>query len=194
MSPKMSSSHHHLGNYGKSNSIGGVGRPHSAGNRTRHKGKGSPLQKLAAMFKRERSKEDGVVPVRPACFNDDRYSRRSESPDSPSGRRNSSGNKNKLWKGAKEAQGSFPMWRAKVKDLGFLLLLLLLLKEPVAGKVSAKVDPNLTLGTENTRNLLSVRIHWSLLKWWTLLFCEASVLTAMANLHSIGVNFATKVY
>ena len=100
------------------------------------------------MFKRERSKEDGVVPVRPACFNDDRYSRRSESPDSPSGRRNSSGNKNKLWKGAKEAQGSFPMWRAKVQGLGFLLLLLLLLlKEPVARQVSAKADPSLTLGT-----------------------------------------------
>ena len=136
MSPKMSSSHHHLGNYGKSNSIGGVGRPHSAGNRTRHKGKGSPLQKLAAMFKRERSKEDGVVPVRPACFNDDRYSRRSESPDSPSGRRNSSGNKNKLWKGAKEAQGSFPMWRAKVTRPGFFVVVVVVVVER-AGSTSS---------------------------------------------------------
>lgn len=71
------------------------------------------------MFKRERSKEDGVVPVRPACFNDDRFSRRSESPDSPSGRRNPSGNKNKLWKGGKELQGNSPMWRPKVRGLVF---------------------------------------------------------------------------
>lgn len=114
------SSSHHQGNYRKSSSLRPIGRPHSAGGKAKHKSRGSPLQKLAAMFKRERNTENGRVSVRPACFMDDPYVRRSESPEGPSGRKrsNSVGNKNafKIWKGGKEgrAQGKFPMWRPRV--------------------------------------------------------------------------------
>ena len=106
----------------KSNSL----RPRSAGSGAVSLGvnsskKGSPImQKIASIFRRERNTEDGVVPVRPACFADDKYERRhSESPEPVGGqnRSNSVGNKHafKIWKGGKDgsSQGG-TMWKPKV--------------------------------------------------------------------------------
>lgn len=84
--------------------------------------KGSPImQKLAAIFRRDRNTEDGVVPVRPACF-DDKYERRhSESPE-PVGVRNraSSGNSKNIYKtkkGKDVGSPGGPMWKPRVRSM-----------------------------------------------------------------------------
>lgn len=114
------SSNHHLNAKPnvKSNSLG---RPHSA--ESKSKSRGSPIMKLAAIFRRERNTENGRVPVRPSCFADDEYDRRSDSPEphSPSkrNRTNSNGNRShfKLWKNSKDGSpGSFQPWRSKVNS------------------------------------------------------------------------------
>ena len=83
---------------GKSNSLRPMNRPNSAGNSSsssnglKSKRKSSPLQKISNMFKRDRNAEDpGHIPVRPSCFaDDDRFQRRSESPDGSSGKKRAS--------------------------------------------------------------------------------------------------------
>lgn len=74
------------------------------------------MQKLTALFKRERNTENGHVPVRPSCFADSPERRRSESPDptSSGGRKNPSNKKQ--WKAGKAegAKGSSVGWRPKV--------------------------------------------------------------------------------
>ena len=91
-----------------------VGRPHSAGSKLKKK-KGHGLMKL---FRRERNTENGHVPIRPACFADDVYDRRSDSPEphSPSGRPSSnSGKAFKLRRKDGRPHGrSRPFWRPKV--------------------------------------------------------------------------------
>lgn len=78
------------------------------------------MQKLTALFKRERNTENGHVPVRPSCFADSPERRRSESPE-PTGsggrRRSSSLNNKKLWKVGKGdgGRGSGVGWRPKVR-------------------------------------------------------------------------------
>lgn len=108
----------------------GFNRPSSAGavnsssartlglsSKTRRKG--SPIMhKLAALFRRNPDHEEGVVPVRPSCFDDDRYQRRSESPEAIDGKRRNSGSTSKQFKirksgGGKDKQTPH-MWRPKV--------------------------------------------------------------------------------
>ena len=118
MSSNGSSSRHQhqLGNFRRSNALvsspkSAMRRPHSAGSKPKPskgaKRKGSPLAaKIAAVFRRERNTEDGTVPVRPSCFaDDDRYQRRSVSPEG-TGKSNS--------RNGKESK-SGPMWRPKVR-------------------------------------------------------------------------------
>ena len=96
-------------------------RTSSPSSKTRRKG--SPIMhKLAALFRRNPDHEEGVVPVRPSCFDDDRYNqRRSESPEAPDGgKRRNSGSTAKQYKirksgGGKEKQTP-RMWRPKVKS------------------------------------------------------------------------------
>ena len=76
------------------------------------------MHKLAALFRRNPDHEEGVVPVRPSCFDDDRYQRRSESPEAVDGGKrrnsNSSAKQFKIKKsGGKEKPGT-RMWRPKV--------------------------------------------------------------------------------
>ena len=83
--------------------------------------KGSPIMhKLAALFRRNPDHEEGVVPVRPSCFDDDRYNqRRSESPEAPDGgKRRNSGSAAKQFKTKKRDVGKEKsrMWRPKVKS------------------------------------------------------------------------------
>ena len=82
--------------------------------------KGSPImQKITALFKRERNTETDQVSVRPSCFADSPERRRSESPE-PSGsggrKRSTSLNNKKLWKADKSegGKGSGVGWRPKV--------------------------------------------------------------------------------
>lgn len=90
--------------------------------------KGSPImQKITSIFKREKNKENGHVPVRPSCFADSPERRRSESPE-PTGsganrKRSSSLTGSKLWKADKSegAKGSGVGWRPKVKERRFEL-------------------------------------------------------------------------
>lgn len=81
---------------------------------TKTRRKGSPIMhKLVSLFKR--NPEEGVVPVRPSCFDDDRYQRRSESPEAVDGgkRRNSNSN-TKQHKIKKKEKQATRMWRPKV--------------------------------------------------------------------------------
>ena len=84
------------------------GRPLSAESKLpKMKNKGKSPKGIMKMFKRDKAKENGVVPVRPSCFNDD-FVRRPESPDSPS--RGSSGQRAK----SKEEHRPYGLWRPKV--------------------------------------------------------------------------------
>ena len=93
------------------------GRPHSADPKMKSKvaassskspkpGKGG----LKNIFKNKKAKENGVVPVRPSCFNDD-FVRRPEVPDSPSRGGPAAG------KGKVEERG-YGLWRSKVSESG----------------------------------------------------------------------------
>lgn len=85
------------------------GRPLSAESKQpKMKNKGKSPKGIMKMFKRDKAKENGVVPVRPSCFNDD-FVRRPESPDSPG--RASSGSRVK----SKEEHRSYGLWRPKVR-------------------------------------------------------------------------------
>ena len=96
---------------------GGNSRNLSPSSKARRKG--SPIMhKLAALFRRNH--EEGVVPVRPSCFDDDRYQRRSESPEAvDGGKRRSSGSSGKQFKTKKGVVGKEKqaprMWRPKVR-------------------------------------------------------------------------------
>lgn len=85
------------------------GRPQSADSKMKNKAAKSP-KGLMKMFKNKKAKENGVVPVRPSCFNDDFIRRpRPESPDSPSvGPVASSKAK------SKEGDRPYGLWRSKV--------------------------------------------------------------------------------
>lgn len=101
----------------------GGSRPGSAGGshpRQKPERRGSPImQKITALFKRERNTENGHVAVRPSCFADSPERRRSESPE-PTGpgtrKRSTSLTNKKLWKADKSdgAKGSGVGWRPKV--------------------------------------------------------------------------------
>lgn len=87
---------------------------------TKTRRKGSPIMhKLVSLFKRNPDNEEGVVPVRPSCFDDDRYQRRSESPEAvDGGKRRNSNNSAKQFKIKKGGVGKEKpptrMWRSKV--------------------------------------------------------------------------------
>ena len=66
---------------------------------------------LMKIFKKGKAKENGVVPVRPSCFDDD-FVKRSESPDSPSRGPAAASGGGKSGK-AKEDR-SYGLWRSKV--------------------------------------------------------------------------------
>lgn len=87
------------------------GRPHSADpkmkNKTASKSPKTGKGGLMNIFKNKKAKENGVVPVRPSCFNDD-FVRRQESPDSPS-----RGPVVSSSKAHKEHRG-YGLWRSKV--------------------------------------------------------------------------------
>ena len=75
------------------------------------------MHKLAALFRRNPDHEEGVVPVRPSCFDDDRYNqRRSESPEAPDGgkRRNSSNTAKQFKIRKPKEKQTIRMWRPKV--------------------------------------------------------------------------------
>lgn len=79
------------------------------------------MHKLTALFRRNPGHEEGVVPVRPSCFDDDRYQRRSESPEPVDGKRRNSSGGTKQFKirksgGGKEKQ-TIRMWRPKVRNI-----------------------------------------------------------------------------
>ena len=82
------------------------GRPASADSKMKNKTAKSP-KGLMKIFKRDKAKENGVVPVRPSCFNDD-FVRRPDSPDSPS--RGPAVTKAK----GKEEHRAYGLWRPKV--------------------------------------------------------------------------------
>lgn len=108
----MSSSNHSLSSKQR-NFLKPTGNsPSSKSNR-----RGSPImQKLTALFKRERNTEDGHIPVRPSCFADPPERRRSESPE-PAGsnrKRSSSLTNKKLWKAGNGGNNSGVGWRPKV--------------------------------------------------------------------------------
>ena len=66
---------------------------------------------LMKIFKKGKAKENGVVPVRPSCFDDD-FVKRSESPDSPSrGPAVASGGGKP---GRAKEERSYGLWRPKV--------------------------------------------------------------------------------
>ena len=110
---------------------GNATRPSSAGanllktqQTQQRKSNGSPImQKLTALFRRERNTENGHVPVRPSCFAESPERRRSESPE-PTGsghrKRSTSLNNKKLWQAGKSegGKGSGVGWRPKVDDIG----------------------------------------------------------------------------
>ena len=96
----------------------GSARTSSPSSKTRRKG--SPIMhKIASLFRRNPDHEEGVVPVRPSCFDDYPQRRRSESPEAPDGgKRRNSGSTGKQFKirksgGGKEKQ-TLRMWRPKV--------------------------------------------------------------------------------
>ena len=126
----MSSSRSPVGSLRESQLRNSLNRPKSAGGAkdggsginvspaTKTRRRGSPIMhKIAALFRR--NPEEGVVPVRPSCFDDDRYQRRSESPEAvDGGKRRNSNSSNKQYKirksgGGKEKQAT-RMWRPKV--------------------------------------------------------------------------------
>lgn len=115
---------------GKAKQTNSLNRPKSAGGAsgggpinyspaTKTKKKASPMHKFVALFRRNPDHEEGVVPVRPSCFDDDRYQRRSESPEAvDGGKRRNSNSTSKQFKirksgGGKEKQGT-RMWKPKV--------------------------------------------------------------------------------
>ena len=107
---------------GLSNSTSGIN--FSPATKTKRKGSSPIMHKLAALFRRNPDHEEGVVPVRPACFDDDRYQRnRSESPTEmfDGGKRRNSNSSSKQYKvkksGGKDAKQSTRMWRPKVSRL-----------------------------------------------------------------------------
>ena len=85
------------------------GRPQSAESKMKTKAH-KEKKGIMGIFKNKKAKENGVVPVRPSCFNDD-FVRRPESPDSPS--RGTGVSANKTNKG-KDEQRSYGLWRSKV--------------------------------------------------------------------------------
>ena len=87
------------------------GRPQSAESKMKTKAHKEKSKGIMGIFKNKKAKENGVVPVRPSCFNDD-FVRRPESPDSPS-RGTGVGSATKTSKG-KEEQRSYGLWRSKV--------------------------------------------------------------------------------
>lgn len=92
------------------------GRPLSAESKMKTKpGKSPKAGKggLRGIFKNKKAKENGVVPVKPSCFDDD-FVRRPESPDTPSRPVTS----NKV-KGKDESRG-YGLWRSKV---GLLIIM-----------------------------------------------------------------------
>ena len=99
----------------------GSTRTSSPSSKTRRKG--SPIMhKIAALFRRNPDHEEGVVPVRPSCFDDyPSQRRRSESPEATDGgKRRNSGSTGKQYKirksgGGKEKQTP-RMWRPKVMN------------------------------------------------------------------------------
>ena len=92
------------------------GRPQSAEAKMKNKASKSPKPSskgLMKIFRNKKAKENGVVPVRPSCFNDD-FVRRPESPDSPSrGPGVASSASYKAHKG-KDERPSYGLWRSKV--------------------------------------------------------------------------------
>ena len=99
-------------------------RTSSPSSKTRRKG--SPIMhKLAALFRRNPDHEEGVVPVRPSCFDDDRYNqRRSESPEAPDGgkRRNSNSTAKQFKIRKPKEKQTTRMWRPKVFFFFFFFL------------------------------------------------------------------------
>ena len=96
------------------------GRPLSAESRMKNKPSKSPKSSangskggIMKIFKKGKAKENGVVPVRPSCFNDD-FVRRPEVPDSPSRGGTAGGpGAGRTGKG-KEEHRSYGLWRSKV--------------------------------------------------------------------------------
>ena len=102
-------------------------RPSSAESKMKNKAAKSPKSAgsssnkgIMKIFKKGKAKENGVVPVRPSCF-DDNFVRRPEIPDSPS--RGPTGGaagagKTGKWK---EEHRSYGLWRHKVRLAPFSL-------------------------------------------------------------------------
>lgn len=96
------------------------GRPLSAESKMKNKQQAAKSPKsgkgIMKIFKKGKAKENGVVPVRPSCFDDD-FVKKAESPDSPirgpsRGPVTASGG-GKLGKGKEER--SYGLWRPKVR-------------------------------------------------------------------------------
>ena len=95
------------------------GRPHSAETKMKNKPVKSPKggKGIMKIFKKGKAKENGVVPVRPSCFDDD-FVRLPESPDSPSRAPPPGSTGSKMVKG-KEERG-YGLWRSKVGGRGYV--------------------------------------------------------------------------
>lgn len=91
----------------KSNSMGRPRSAESRGGKPKYKRRGSPFTKIANIFKRERNTENGDIPVRPTCFIDDKYDRRSASPEGSNVKK----------RAGKDKPGNHHLWRPKVKQL-----------------------------------------------------------------------------
>lgn len=92
------------------------GRPLSAESKMKTKPGKSPKagKGLRNIFKNKKAKENGVVPVKPSCFDDD-FVRRPESPDTPS--RPVASSK------VKEPRG-YGLWRPKVGLLSIMFIVI----------------------------------------------------------------------
>lgn len=91
------------------------GRPQSADAKMKNKPVKTPKSSkgLMKIFKNKKTKENGVIPVKPSCFDDD-FVRRPESPDSPNrGGPVVTSSKSK----GKEERG-YGLWRSKVRPGG----------------------------------------------------------------------------
>ena len=89
------------------------GRPQSADSKMKNKTSKTPKPSkglIKYFMPTKKTKENGVIPVRPSCFNDD-FVRRPESPDSPD-RAGLVAASSKTHKG-KEERG-YSLWRSKV--------------------------------------------------------------------------------
>ena len=89
----------------------GVRSPQSAEkmkNKQAAKSPKSNSKGLMKIFKKGKAKENGVVPVRPSCFDDD-FVKRSESPDSPSRGPSTAGAV------GKSGKTNYGLWRPKVR-------------------------------------------------------------------------------